>query len=227
MYVYVCNFVCQEDLTLAKLLISVLCSCCDLESALTVMVQSGAHHALAYYIHTFGFNTVLLAKSALAVIVNKVEEHFQRFVKLTNAELSQVQAVLMTSVQTKSLNVKLTDRQGPSDYYITGFLEMLQQLAVNPDNMLSLGSSIFIGLYHCMLVEPELSDASKSVLLLLKAVCGHPDSKKVLQQENILATLETFSDNEALEAITTEIIWIILNEDGPAGITIFAYSRKY
>ena len=217
-YLYIYDFVCQEDLTLAKLLISILCSCCDLESALTVMVQTGAHHALTYYIHTFAFNTVLLAKSALAVIVNKVEEHFQRFVKLTDRELSQVQAVLSTSVQTKSLNVELTDRQGPSDYYINGFLEMLRQLAANPDNKLSLGSSIFVGLYHCILVEPELSDATKSVLLLLKAVCDHPTNKRVLQQENFLATLETFTDNETLAAITSEVIWTILNEDNPTGM---------
>ena len=211
-------YLCQEDLTLAKLLISILCSCCNLESAVTAMVQSGAHHTLTYYIHTFGLNTVLLAKSALAVIVNKVEEHFQRFVKLTDTELSQVQAVLTTSVQTRSLNVELTDRQGPSDYYIIGFLGILQQLTVNRDNELSLGSSIFVRLYHYMLVEPELSDAAKSVLLLLKAVCGHPTNKKVLQQENILTTLETFTDNETLAAITGEVIWTILNEDSPTGM---------
>ena len=136
----------QEDLTLAKLLISILCRCCNLDAALAVMVQSGAHYMLTYYIHLFGFNTALMAKSALAVIVNRVEEHFQRFVKLTNIELSNVQAILATSVQTKSLNVKLTDRQGPSDYYLIGFLEMLEQLAVNPDNMLTLGSSVFVRL---------------------------------------------------------------------------------
>ena len=66
-------------------------------------------------------------------------------------------------------------------------------------------------------MEPELSDAAKSVLLLLKAVCGHPANRKVLQQENMLATLETFSDNETLETITTEVIWSILNDDSLNG----------
>lgn len=208
----------KENLTLAKLLISILCDC-DLESARTVLVQRGAHHTLVYYTHMFEFNTILLAKSALAVIVNKVEEHFQQFVKLTDAELSKVQAVLSTCVTTKNLWVRLMDIQGSSDFYIIGFLKMLQNLVANPDNMVHLGSSIFVGLYHSILVEPDLSDAAESVLKLLKVVCSHPANKKAVQQENkqLLTTLETFSGDENLQAIAVEVIWNILNEDNSTG----------
>lgn len=197
----------------------ILCNC-DLESALTMMIQSGVHHALVYYIHMFEFNTALLAKTALAVIVNKVEEHFQQFVKLTDVELLNVQAILTTSVRTKSLNVKLTDRQGPSDYYIIGFLKMLRHLTVNSDNMLSLGSSVFIELYHSMLTEPGIGDATKKVLLLLKAVSDHPVNKKRLQEDNLqlLTTLETLTANESLQKVAAEVIWSIFNEDSPTGM---------
>ena len=208
----------QADLTLAKLLIGILCNCCDVDALLAVMVQGGVHHVLTYYIHMFGFNTAILAKSALTIIVSKVEKHFQRFVKLTDAELLNVQEILTASIQTKSLNVNLTDRQGLSNYYIIGFLGILQQLVVNPDNMLTLGSSVFVRLYHSILLEPELSDAAKSVLLLLKAICDHPANKKVLLQENILVTLQMFIGNETLEAKATEVIWSILSEDSLTGM---------
>ena len=198
----------KENLTLAKLLMSILCDC-ELESILTVLVQSGAHHTLVYYTHMFEFTTVLQAKSALAVIVNKVEEHFQHFVKLTDAELSKVQIVLTTCVKTKNLWVRLIDRQGSSDFDVIGFLKLLRNLTANPENMLSLGSSIFIDLYHAILVEPDLSDAAKSVLQLLKVVCGNKQAENI----QLLSTLETFSGNESLQAIAVEIIWSILNKD--------------
>jgi len=185
-----------------------------------MMVQSGAHYALVYYIHTFEFSTVLLAKSTLAVIVDKIEEYFQHYVKLSDRELSNVQAILTTSVKTKNLYVKLADRQGSSDYHIIGILEMLRLLTANPDNVLSLGSSIFIELYHSMLMDPSLCDAAKEVLLLLKIVCGHPANKRALQEENfqLLATLENLATNETLQNIAVEVIWSILNEDSSTGM---------
>ena len=209
----------KENLTLVKLLMGILSKCCDLESALTVLVQSGVQHALVYYIHAFGFGTVLQAKSILAVVADKVEKHFQQFVKLTDAELLKVQIILKASIKTKSLRVKLMDWQGEGDYYIVFFLKMLQHLATNLDNKVSLGSSTFIELYHSMLVEPDLSDTANNVLLLLKVVCGHPTNIKVLQEENVqlLATLESFAENENLQAVAIEVIWTILNEDNSSG----------
>lgn len=194
---------------------SILCGCCDLESALTVMVQSGVHHALVYYIHMFEFNTRLQAKSALAVIVNKVEPHFQQFVKLTDTELSNVQTALITCIRTKNLHVKLTDRQGSSDYHITCVLEMLRHLTANPDNMLSFGLSTFLGLYHSMLLEPDLSDAAEEILLLVNIVCDHPATRKAVREQNgqLLTTLETLTTNESLQSRAVEVIWKILNED--------------
>ena len=208
---------------------SILCSCCVLESALTIMVQSRLHHVLAYYIHMFEFNTILQAKSALAIIVNKVEEHFQQFVKLTDEELSKVKAVLVTSIKTKNLYVKLMDRQGSSDYHIDGFLEMLRHLTSNPDNMAALGSSTFIGLYHSMLLEPDLSGAAKEVLLLLEVVCGHPASKKAVKEENgqLLATLETLTANEDLQSKAIEVIWKLLNEDTVVGMYVYIVNLSY
>ena len=194
---------------------SILCGCCDLESALTVMVQSGVHHALVYYIHMFEFNTRLQAKSALAVIVNKVEPHFQQFVKLTDTELSNVKTALITCIRTKNLHVKLTDRQGSSDYHITCVLEMLRHLTANPDNMLSFGLSTFLGLYHSMLLEPDLSDAAEEILLLVNIVCDHPATRKAVREQNgqLLTTLETLTTNESLQSRAVEVIWKILNED--------------
>ena len=202
---------------------SILCSCCVLESALTIMVHSRLHHVLAYYIHMFEFNTILQAKSALAIIVNRVEEHFQQFVKLTDKELSNVHGVLATCVKTKNLYVKLMDRQGSSDYHIVGFLEMLRHLTSNPDNMMALGSSTFIELYHAMLLEPDLSGAAKEVLLLLEVVCGHPANKKAVHGENgqLLATLETLTANEDLQSKAIEVIWKLLNEDTVAGTYVY------
>ena len=207
---------------MAKLLMSILCSCCEMESALNIMVQRGLHHVLIYYIHMFEFNTTLQAKSALAIIVNKVEQHFQRFVKLTDKELSNVQAVLVTCVKTKNLYVKLMDRQGSSDYHIVGFLEVLRYLTSNPDNMLALGSSKFIELYHSMLLEPDLSGAAKETLLLLKILCDHPTNKKVVQEEHnqLLATLETLTVNENLQSTAIEVIWKLLNDDTLTGTCI-------
>lgn len=212
----------KESLTLTKLLMSILCGCCDLESALTQMIQSRVHHSLVYYIRMFQFNTAILAKGVLSSIVDKAEKHFQQFVKLTDVELSNVQLILTSSVKTRSLYVKLMDGQSSSDYYIIGFLKMLRHLAANPDNMLSLGSSTFIELYHSILVEPDLSDAIKSVLLLLKVVCSHP-SNKMLPEENmqLLDTLETLTVNENLQAIVAEVIWAILNEDDLLGMSLY------
>ena len=195
-----------------------------MESALDIMVQRGLHHVLTYYIHMFEFNTTLQAKSALAVIVNKVEQHFQRFVKLTDKELSNVQAVLVTCVKTKNLYVKLMDRQDSSDYHIVGFLEMLRYLTSNPDNMLALGSSTFIELYHSMLLEPDLSGATKETLLLLKVLCDHPTNKKVVQEEHgqLLATLEALTINEDLQSTAIEVIWKLLNDDTLTGTCIYS-----
>ena len=182
---------------------------------------------LAYYIHMFEFNTILQAKSALAIIVNKVEEHFQRFVKLSDKELSNVQAVLVTCIKTKNLYVKLMDRQGSSDYHIVGFLEMLRHLTANPDNMLALASSTFIGLYHSMLLEPNLSGAAEKALLLLKVLCDHPTSKKVVQEEHgqLLATLETLTVNEDLQSNAIEVIWKLLNDDTLTGRYVYSVNH--
>ena len=213
---------------MAKLLMSILCSCSEMQSALDIMVQRGLHHVLAYYIHMFEFNTTLQAKSALAVIVNKVEHYFQRFVKLTDKELSNVQAVLVTCVKTKNLYVKLMDRQGSSDYHIVGFLEMLRYLTSNPDNMLALGSSTFIELYHSMLLEPHLSGAAKETLLLLKVLCDCPTNKKVVQEEHsqLLATLETLTINEDLQSTAIEVIWKLLNDDTLTGTCIYSVHMR-
>ena len=217
----------KENLTLVKLLMGILSKCCDLDSALTILVQSGLHHALVYYIHTFGFGTVLQAKSLLAVIADKVERHFQQFARLTDAELHNVQIILRASIKAKCLCVKLKDWQGEGDYYIIFFIKMLRHLSTNLDNKMSLGSSTFIELYHSMLVEPDLSDAANNVLLLLKAICSNPTNKKVLQEENVqlLATLESFTENENLQAVAIEVIWTILNEDNSSGNYIHMFYK--
>ena len=200
-------------MTLVKLLMSFLFSCCDSQAAVTIMVQNQLHQSLAYYIQMFEFNTVVMAKSALAVLSTNIDKHFLQLVKLSDKEISSVQEILMLAIKTKSLYVRIMDRQAPSDYHVNGFLNTLRHLTTNPDNLEALGSSVFINIYYSMLLEPALHDALRNILLLIKSVCSHAGNVASIQKDRgeLLATLEQLTVGEELQDIVIEVIWSIMN----------------
>jgi len=177
------------------------------------MVQNQLHHSLPYYIQMFGFNTAIMAKSVLAILSAKTDKRFLKLVTLKDIELLNVQELLMLSIESKSLNVRLTDAQASTDHYVTGLLGALRHLMISPDNLEALGSSVFVNIYHSMLLEPALHDALKNVLLLVKSACSHAGNVARIQKDHseLLATLEQLTVAEVLQAIVIEIIWIIMD----------------
>ena len=205
----------QDTLTLAKLLMSFLFSCCDSQAAVTIMVQNQLHQSLPYYIQMFEFNTSIIAKGALAVHVlsANIDRHFLQLVKLKDKELSNVQQILMLAIETKSLYIRLMDRQASNDYHVIGFLKALRHLTTSPDNLEALGSSVFINIYHSMLLEPALHDALKNILLLIKSVCSHVGIVSSIQKDHgdFLVTLEQLTVGEELQDLVIEVIWSIMS----------------
>ena len=182
---------CQELLTLAKLLLSVLFGFCDSQAAVAMMIQYQLHQSLAYYIQMFEFHTALMAKKTLAAISDNIDKHFLQLVKLKDKEISIIQSILMLAIETKSLYIRLMDsRQTSTDYHVKGFLKSLRCLMVNTDNLQALGSSVFISIYHSMLLEPSLHGALRNILLLVKSVCSHESVVASIQKDHseLLAT---------------------------------------
>jgi len=206
-------FFAQDALTLAKLLMSFLFSCCDSQAAVTIMKQNHLHHSLPNYIQMFEFNTVIMAKSTLAALMANIDKRFLQLVKLKDKELSNVQEILTLSIKSKSLYVRLMDKQASTDYHINGFIETLKLLTASPDNLEALGSSVFINIYHSMLLEPALHGALKNILLLIKSVCSDAGIVANIQKDHgeLLATLEQLTVNEELQDIVIEVIWSVMN----------------
>ena len=202
-------------MTLANLLISFLVSCFDSQAAVAEMVRYQLHQSLAYYIQMFEFYTALMAKSALAILSDKINGHFLQLVRLSDNDLSNVQQILRVAVETKSLNFKFTDRQASGDYYVNGFLDLLKHLSTIPYNSQMLGSSAFINIYHSILLEPALQSALRNLLLLIKSICKCSNNAVSIQKEHsdFLATLEQLSVNEELQTTVIEVIWSIMNPD--------------
>ena len=161
----------------------------------------------------FQFNTAIMAKSVLAILSAKTDKRFLQLVTLKDIELLNIQELLMLSIKSKSLYVRLMDTQASTDHYVNGLLGALRHLMIDPDNLEALGSSVFVNIYHSMLLEPALHDALKNVLLLVRSVCSHAGNVARIQKDHseLLATLEQLTVGEELQVTVVEIIWIIMN----------------